>query len=144
MKRGNHQLVQSAFKQAKKNYENKCSNSTGNNDKVVHEPKRIRTVVSDFETKGMELFDSNGKRLGSFDVVIIATPLQFSDITLLMKGSLFDSNVLSRMALNGLVDSENSNANYHEHKAALGGDLPDSATRPYTQGECKVMKASYK
>ena len=136
IKGGNHRLIQSAFKQAKQNYNRKCSKRDGamqEDEKVTHVSKRVKTVVSDFETKGIELFDTNGKKLGKYDLVIIATPLQFSDISFLTKGSLFDSHVLHQMTLNGVVDSENSNTNDHEHKAAIGGDLPDSAIREYTQ-----------
>ncbi len=138
IKGGNHRLVQSAFEQAKKNYQNNCpKNENEKNDhdeKVVHVPKRVKTVVSDFDTRGIELFDNSGKRLGTYDVVILATPLQFSNISFLTKGSLFDSHVLHPMTLNGLVlDSEQTNTNHHEHRAALGGDLPDSAKRQYTQ-----------
>lgn len=129
VKGGNHKLVQSAFRQAKSNYINTCDDD----NKVVHIPTRVKTIVSHFDTQGMELFDTDGKKLGSYDVVVLAAPLQFSDISFLAKGSLFDSNVLHPMPLNGMVDSEDSNANDHGHKAALGSNLPDSAVRTYTQ-----------
>ena len=134
VKGGNHKLVQSAFNQAKSNYAKTCSSDS--DGKVVHVPKRIKTVVSDFDTKGMELFDTDGKRLGEYDIVIIAAPLQFSDISFMTRGSMFDTNVLHPMPLNGMVDSndEDLNANDHGHKAAFpSGSLPDSAFRPYTQ-----------
>ncbi len=144
VKGGNQKLVQSAFKQAQSNYARSCSSIEDDNEKtkVVHIPKRIKTVVSDFESasKGMELFDTNGKKLGSYDIVILAAPIQFSGINFLTKGSLFDRSALHPMPLNnGIVDtttegSSNVNANDHGHRTAIeGGNLPDSAKRPYTQ-----------
>ncbi len=136
VKGGNHNLISSAYRQSKSNYAKHCTdklNSSDIEDKIKHIPNRIKTVVSDFDSNGMKLYDTNGKLQGSYDIVIVATPLQFSDISFLTKGSLFDSHVLHPMTLNGMVDSENSNANDHEHKPALGSNLPDSCERQYTQ-----------
>lgn len=144
IKGGNQKLVQSAFKQAQSNYEKSCSSIKDDNEKtkIEHIPVRIKTVVSDFEStsKGMELFDTNGKKLGAYDIVILAAPIQFSGINFLTKGSLFDRQALQPMSLNnGIVDtttegSNSINANDHGHRVALaGGNLPDSAKRPYTK-----------
>jgi prenylcysteine oxidase/farnesylcysteine lyase len=134
VKGGNHRLVQSAFQQAQTNYNHSCASKTkSDNNKVIHSQTEVKTVVSDFESNGMELFDTNGKLLDTYDIVILATPLQFSGISFLTKGSLFDNNVLAQMTLNGMVDSEDSNANDHGHRAAFGGELPDSAVRKYSQ-----------
>lgn len=94
----------------------------------------VQTLVSDFE-QNMELFGVAGDLLGTFDIVILAAPLQFCDINFLGKGSMFDSSVLHSIPLNEMVDSENSenDANSHGHKHAFGTHLPSSATRPYTQ-----------
>jgi len=130
---GNDQLIASAIQQAQEKHDGVCRRKdTYNERKIRSIQKKIKTVVSDFES-GMELFDSKGKSLGSYDVVVLAVPLQFSGITFLGKGSLFDSNVLHPLSLNGMVDSEDSDANVHEHKGAYGRHLPTSASRPYTQ-----------
>lgn len=140
---GNHNLITSAYRQSKANYVKQCTNnpSTQNDieNKIKHIPKRIKTVVSDFESNGMQLFDENGKLQGTYDIVILAAPIQFSDISFLTKGSLFDNQVLQPMTLNnGMIDGEKSNANDHGHKPALvgggvGWNLPDSCDRQYTQ-----------
>lgn len=88
--------------------------------------------MSDYE-KGMELFDKDGKLLGAYDIVILAAPLQFCDITFLTRGSMFDSQVLSPMILNRMIDEEVLVTNAFDHSHAIGKSLPDSATRPYTQ-----------
>jgi hypothetical protein len=133
VKGGNDKLLQSAFRQAKQRHDSVCQNKDMYGDsKIRWIEKIVKTLVSDFES-GMELFDPQGKSMGTFDIVVLATPLQFSGINFLGKGSMFDSSVLHAIPLNEMVDSENSNANEHGHRNALGTHLPSSATRPYTQ-----------
>lgn len=132
VKGGNENLISSAIRQAKSIHEKVCGTDFYGEGTIKEVQKRITTVVSDFENK-MELFDDNGKLLGSFDIVILSAPLQFSGINFLGKGSMFDDSVLHSIPLNEMVDSENSNANDHQHKYAYGTHLPSSATRPYTQ-----------
>ena len=130
---GNDKLLTSAFRQAKKKHDQVCfSKDLYGESKIRQVPKKIRTLVSDFES-GMELFDGSGKLLGAFDIVILACPLQFSGINFLGRGSMFDSSVLHSIPLNEMVDSENSDANDHGHKHSLGTHMPSSATRTYTQ-----------
>jgi len=147
---GNQKLIQSAFQQAQSNHDARCIHIHKKGNKITHVPTKVKTIVSDYVeeegiNKGMELFDSNGKKLGLYDVVIVATPLQFCDISFVTRGSLFDHSVLHPMALNSGTmmmmqdhDSEeaNSKMSEHGHKSALHGGsgvLPDSAKRPYTQ-----------
>ena len=133
IKGGNDKLLDSAFHQAKNNHDQVCRKTDMYGEsKIRRITKRIKTFVSDFE-HGIELYDQGGKSLGTFDVVVLAAPLQFSGINFLGKGSMFDSSVLHSIALNEMVDGDNSNANDHGHKHALGSHLPTSATRPYTQ-----------
>mmetsp|Transcript_15646 Transcript_15646/g.29508 ORF Transcript_15646/g.29508 Transcript_15646/m.29508 type:complete len:607 (+) Transcript_15646:79-1899(+) len=140
IKGGNDKLLQSAFRQAKQRHDSVCQkkNVYGNESRIKWTEKMVKTLVSDFES-GMELFDQQGKSMGTFDIVVLATPLQFSGINFLGKGSMFDSSVLHAIPLNEMVDSENSNANEHGHKNALGSHLPSSATRPYTQVVTSVI-----
>jgi hypothetical protein len=65
----------------------------------------------------------------------VATPLQFSGIEFMGKGSVFDDGVMYYLPLNEMVNSEKSDANLHEHIHSLGGDyhLPSSTKRPYVQ-----------
>eukprot|EP00536_Pseudo-nitzschia_multiseries_P000429 jgi/Psemu1/300059/fgenesh1_kg.5_\ len=51
------------------------------------------------------------------------------------KGSVFDDGILYYLPLNEMVDSDNSDANIHEHVHSLGGEhhLPSSAKRPYVK-----------
>jgi len=133
IKGGNDKLLDSAFHQAKNNHDQVCrKQDMYGESKIRRITKRIKTLVSDFE-HGIELFDQGGKSLGTFDVVVLAAPLQFSGINFLGKGSMFDNTVLHSIPLNEMVDGDTSNANEHGHKHALGSHLPSSATRPYTQ-----------
>lgn len=133
IKGGNNKLLQSAYNQAKQKHDVYCQRENIYGESMIRkEMKRIKTFVSNFDA-GSELFDGDGKSIGTFDIVILASPLQFSGINFLGKGSMFDSSVLHSISLNEMVDSENSDANEHGHKAALGSHLPSSATRSYTQ-----------
>ena len=135
---GNKKLISSAFQQATRNRETTCSaENDSNSTKIKKFPTKIQTLVSvDFEQK-IELFGEDGKivDLTPYDIVVVATPLQFSGIEFMGKGSVFDQGLLYYLPLNEMVDSENSNANLHEHIHSLGGDhhLPSSAKRPFTQ-----------
>ena len=97
----------------------------------------IGTLVSSDFRQSIELFGADGKVVDPtpYDIVVVATPLQFSGIEFMGKGSVFDDSLLYYLPLNEMVDSERSDANLHQHVHALGGDLhlPSSAKRPYTQ-----------
>ena len=134
---GNSKLISSAFQQATRNHEKTCSGKNNSSTSIKRVPTKIQTLVSlDFKQK-IELFGEDGKAvdLDPYDIVVVATPLQFSGIEFMGKGSLFDEGLLYYLPLNEMVDSENSNANLHEHIHSLGGDfhLPSSSKRPYTQ-----------
>ena len=134
---GNDKLITSAFEQAARNRERTCVSREDFNATIRRVPTKIQTLVSmDFKRK-IELFGDDGKivDLEAYDIVVVATPLQFSGIEFMGKGSVFDEGLLYYLPLNEMVDSENSNANLHEHIHSLGGDhhLPSSAKRTYTQ-----------
>lgn len=136
---GNYKLIQSAIHQANDNRQKSCASEHVTSANIIHIPARVKTVISEAHNReqGMDLYDVDGNPLGeSFDVVILAAPLQFADIDFLVKGSLFDSDVLYTMPLHGrvLVNEDESfiDANVHGHYHAIQ-TLPPSAQRPYTQ-----------
>ncbi len=134
---GNSKLISSAFKQATRNHEDACLGKRDPSETIKRVPTKIQTLVSSDFKRRIELFGEDGKivDLDSYDIVVVATPLQFSGIEFMGKGSVFDDGLLYYLPLNEMVDSENSDANLHEHIHSLGGDLhlPSSAKRPYTQ-----------
>lgn len=130
---GNEKLILSAFQQAQRAHESKCVGTLNyNRESIKRIQKKIGTVISDYEA-GFDVFDVEGKTLGRYDVVVLAAPFQMAGINFLCKGSLFDESVLHDMPLNGMVDTESSNANDHGHMAALGANLPQSLKTPYTK-----------
>jgi len=138
---GNDKLISSAFRQADRIRDKTCATNAGSNDNsknIQRLPIKIQTLVSShFDLQKIELFGEDGKKVDPrpYDIVVVATPLQFSGIEFMGKGSVFDEGLLYYLPLNEMVDSENSDANLHEHVHSLGGEhhLPSSATRPYAQ-----------
>jgi hypothetical protein len=136
---GNYKLIQSATQQANENRKQSCALAQVSSSTIIHIPTRVKTIISEAHNReqAIDLYDINGNALGeSFDVVILAAPLQFADIDFLVKGSLFDSDVLYTMPLHGrvLVNEDESfvDANEHGHYHAIQ-TLPPSAQRLYTQ-----------
>lgn len=136
---GNYKLIQSAIHQANDKRNQSCASDAVSSKNIIHIPTRVKTIISEAHNReqGIELYDVHGHPLGdSFDVVILAAPLQFADIEFLVKGSLFDSDLLYTMPLHGrvLVSEDESfvDANEHGHYNAIQ-TLPPSARRPYTQ-----------
>mmetsp|Transcript_23119 Transcript_23119/g.64094 ORF Transcript_23119/g.64094 Transcript_23119/m.64094 type:complete len:626 (-) Transcript_23119:533-2410(-) len=134
---GNDKLISSAFRQADRFRDETCS-SESDNKKIRRLPIKIQTLVSsDFQVQQIELFGEDGKLVDPrpYDIVVVATPLQFSGIEFMGKGTVFDDGVLYYLPLNDMVDSDNSDANIHEHVHSLGGEhhLPSSAKRRYTK-----------
>jgi prenylcysteine oxidase/farnesylcysteine lyase len=119
---GNQQLIESAIKQATATSNQHCQQPL-----VDEVAKRITTVVGSLE--GFTLY-AGTELLGTFDIVVLAAPLQHSRIEFMVQ-SHFDESVLHAMPLGGLVDTE-------EHVAEDGHTvfphtLPESALRSYTQ-----------
>ena len=86
---GNGQIINSTFHQATTIRQNACG-SDSTDSKIKHIQKRVSTVVGALE-EGIELFASKGEKLGRFDIVILAAPMQFTGINFLVRGSLFDN-----------------------------------------------------
>jgi hypothetical protein len=149
---GNDRLITSAFQQAIQKQHESCSTSTtsdsdsdsdsDNNRNIKRISKQVKIVVSDDYKSKIELFGHKGKLMGVYDIVIIATPLQFSGIEFLGKGSVFDSNALFDLPLNKddpMKKKDNNNQDqddedqYHPNSLNNHNFLPSSATRSYTQ-----------
>lgn len=121
---GNYQIIKSALMQAQRTSKSRCDGSSV----VQHLHHKVTSVVADLEA--MELF-SNQQSLGTFDVVILAAPIQQSRISFLLKSDK-DSTVVHDMPLFGhVVDMQQQEA---QDLQKLGPTkLPDSVSRPYTQ-----------
>ena len=146
---GNDRLPQSAFRQAVHTHRRFCSASTEEvgNDRIRHLPIRVATVVDATDIDGMELFGDDGKLLGAFDVVILATPLQLSGVNFFVRGSHFDSHVLSPMHLgrptevdsdvrdedDAVIDSDRQLHHTFSSESVIPVTVPTSASKPYTQ-----------
>jgi len=131
---GNHKLMDSALYQAAKLYESsKCEPK----QRIQRHQKQITAVVSD--ENSMELL-SNEESLGTFDIVILAAPLQQSRIQFLTYSPMaLDRSILYPMPLGGVhdnLDSEEDDAassgNNEHGQRSFALPLPSSATTPYT------------
>ena len=126
---GNQQVIKSAFQQAQRNSARDCN---GNKPIVRHERAKVATVISGLNK--MELFTDSTDSLGRFDVVVLAAPLQQSQINFLVE-SVKDASVLQEMPFR-TIDVEDD----HLQHTAPDGEmplmahpLPSTATSPYTQ-----------
>jgi len=104
-------------------------------------------VVDATDIDGMELFGDDGKLLGTFDVVILATPLQLSGVNFFVRGSHFDSHVLSPMHLgrptevdsdvrdgdDNVIDSDTQFHHAFSSESVIPVTVPTSASKPYTR-----------
>mmetsp|Transcript_14751 Transcript_14751/g.21967 ORF Transcript_14751/g.21967 Transcript_14751/m.21967 type:complete len:606 (-) Transcript_14751:118-1935(-) len=124
---GNQQLISSAFMQAQKQYESIVNTDNNENlSRIRHVQAQITTVVSDMNSMGLW---SEQRNMGKFDIVILAAPLQNSQISFFTK-SHFDEAVLHSMPMHGMVDSDVEEAGEHHRQAK---PLPPSATNDYTE-----------
>ncbi len=131
---GNHQLMESALYQSRELYDASTCKST--QDRIQRHQKTITTVVA--SENSMELYE-DGESLGSFDIVILAAPLQMCRIQFLVKSPMaMDEAVLHDMPLNGIkvnYDEDvpfNSDVSTNEHGQHLfANSLLPSATTPY-------------
>jgi hypothetical protein len=134
VKGGNHRLIQSALMQARNTRKSQC----GDTNVFEHVQRRVATLVGDLD--GIELFDASFKSLGKFDVVILATPMQLSGISFLVRSDKDDS-VLHDMPLGGLVIPEDVAS--HDGHEVLSPQPPPMATRPYIQVVVTVVSNAH-
>jgi len=122
---GNHQIVTTALEQAQQNRASKCPT---NKPEIRILNERITSVIGDL-VDGMELY-AGEKQLGTYDTVILAAPLQQCRISFSIRSHM-DGAVLQPMPLNGMVDTEQTEA--EDGHDVFPKPLPDHAVRPYTQ-----------
>lgn len=123
---GNYQIIQTTLEHAMQQRRVTCQSDT-----VIQREKRITTVVGGID--GLTLF-AGEENLGEFDIVVLATAMQQSNIQFLVP-SHFDGAVLQPMPLAGLINAHDT-ANLddtHEGHQVLPEQVPPSALRPYTQ-----------
>ncbi len=137
---GNHQLVQSAFKRAKLIYTENKKNKSCRDNVISHVPSKVSKVIYD-QKNGIDIisFDEEEKKLGTFDIVILAAPMQFSGITFLEKQSSIndDDDDLKEIHLDRFF-GKHSMKNHHSVNENKSPNPPTSEpttllTTPYTQ-----------
>lgn len=133
---GNVQLTKSAWKQAQEKH---CLRCPGKCAGVRHVRERVATVVGSLN--GFELFETNGSLLGTYDILILATPLSMSRINFLVQSHI-DSTVLQPMPLGKLIENSEdpSIPDGHEGHEVLPRSLPHAVSRPYTQVVTTIVR----
>lgn len=131
VKGGNYQIIRSAFVQAVQNRDANCVRK----GTVTQVTKRVTTIVGDLA--GLTLF-SDEMSMGEYDIVILAAPLQQSQIRFLVQ-STFDTAVVQPMPLGGRVDAHYDEPPKDGH-ILLPKSVPDSSIRPYTQVVTTVVR----
>jgi len=130
---GNAKLIGSAFRQARSVYDESCGGGgSRSDDKIKHVQKKVTTVVGSVD--GLTLYSSDEESLGTYDVVILATPMQQSRIEFLVQSAI-DEAVLQPMPMRTATKAEKeTHRGEGEHNSMLPSNrLLDSAVRPYTQ-----------
>lgn len=128
IKGGNYKIIRSAFRQATTNREMNCK-SKNIIETIKHVPKQITTVLGSLE--GFMIY-SEKEILGQYDIVILATPIQHSNINFLIQ-SHFDPAVVQQMPLGGLVDAHSDGVHVDGGREVLPAPMPPIADRPYKQ-----------
>ena len=166
---GNYQIITSAYQQAIQNRNHYCSaiettaaadegTTTNENDDpnsnstVQIITKRIVTVVGDLD--GLALFAEGNEFVGEYDIVILAVPLQQSQIQFLVQSTV-DPSIVQDMPLGGRINahhriissmdkSENEKdqqqQQQHDGHVQVPHPVPDSAIRPYTQVVTTIVR----
>ena len=169
IKGGNYQIITSAYRQAVQNRQQYCStaattskidtdiktnsvqdhmnrsaSSSSSSSTVQIIPKRIVTVVGDLD--GLALFAENNEFVGEFDIVILAAPLQQSQIKFLIQSTL-DPSIVQDMPLGGRINAHHkivdSVIDDHHGHVQLPHPVPDSASRPYTQVVTTIVRDAF-
>jgi hypothetical protein len=121
---GNDQLITAAFDLAHADRKSACRSDQSDIHMVN---RRVTTIIGNLD--GMYLY-SGSDVLGQYDIVILATPIQFSDITFLVP-SQFDAAVLQPMPLGHLTDAHGTvSDNNHAGHSYFANPV---ATRRYMQ-----------
>ena len=119
---GNYQIIKAALEQATQMREKWC----GRRETAKLVEKRVTTVIGSL--KGFTIYAGDELLGDDFDILILAAPLQQSNIRFLIQSHM-DDTVLQDMPMAGLVDAHGTfTEDGHE---VLPSSLPDSARRPY-------------
>lgn len=116
-------LIESAFRQAHQTSREAC----GGESRIKEVQKKVTTAVGSLE--GLTLY-SDDETLGTYDIVILAAPIQQSRIEFLVQ-SYMDDAVLQPMPMGALVQPETQETD--EGHQLLPNRLLSSAVDPYTQ-----------
>jgi Prenylcysteine lyase/NAD(P)-binding Rossmann-like domain len=120
---GNDQLLSAALELAHQDRKSACRSDTSDIQMVN---QRVTTIVGNLD--GLNLY-SGSELVGQYDIVVLATPLQFSNISFLVP-SQFDSAVLQPMPLGNLIDAHGEVPDNHEGHSYFSDPV---ATRRYMQ-----------
>ena len=149
---GNYQIITSAYQQAMYHRNRYCAapvTDTANPESTKDRynrttsvqliTKRIMTVVGDVE--GLALFAEDNQFVGEYDIVILAVPLQQSQIKFLIQSTV-DPSIVQDMPLGGRINAHKiiDNKEDHEGHVQLPNPVPDSAIRPYTQVVTTIVR----
>jgi prenylcysteine oxidase / farnesylcysteine lyase len=124
---GNYQVIESAMNQALNASVMSCQHYNDHHQ-IQQIPKVVTAVVGDFT--GLDLYGNEQELLGRYDIVILATPIQFSRIQFFVR-SFHDQSILQPMPLAGLLDPDTVATN--DGHVLISDPLPDSSKRPYKQ-----------
>lgn len=131
IKNGNYQIIPSAFRQAEQIRNQYChSTSSTDTSSIQYRNEKIKTVLGNMN--GFTLYNHNNEIIGQYDIVILAVPIQFSNISFFIQ-SHFDSAVIQPMPLGGLLESHDHSIHYDSGRDVLPTPLPSIARRPYKQ-----------
>lgn len=120
---GNDNLIRAAFDLAHKDRVSTCRAAQSD---IKTFDQSITTIVGD--VNGLILYRGT-ELVGKYDIVVLATPIQFSNITFLVR-SQFDAAVLQPMPLGNLVDAHGEVPDDHEGHSYFSDPV---ATRRYMQ-----------
>lgn len=134
IKGGNSQVIDSAYRQAQATFQKNCGDKqTSKDSKIRHVAQRVTKVVARSSGGEMDLYGTDDTLLGTYDVVILASPLQMSRISFLQQSHV-DELVVTPMPLGGMVQPKRTTKDVeHDGHDILPPDLPDFTKRPYTQ-----------
>lgn len=120
---GNDKLISAAFSLAHKDRISACRIAESDIQTI---DRPITTIIGDID--GLNLYEGS-EMVGKYDIVVLAAPIQFSNITFLIP-SQFDSAVLQPMPLGSLVDAHGEVPDDHQGHSYFSDPV---ATRRYMQ-----------
>jgi hypothetical protein len=100
----------------------------------------VATVVGSLE--GFEVYTKDGTNLGTYDIMVLATPLAMARVEFLVKSTM-DPSILQPMPLGGLIQNDDGPTKIpgdHEGHHTLPRNLPEGATRTYTQVVTTIVR----